>query len=177
MKYSPGFVYGAHARIEVFRFLGFRAYANQSHHSVDVPDGELVENTSVDQPALQVLQIGARVEPTVLLLPTLRLWAGLGVAWGRATAPEPSTSGALQDPAERTGVFVEWSGALGATWDVIPAWMAITASVSGGAMSNQSGSMFEKRQAIDANGLFSEIGALPEFKSSFAALVGVGIIL
>src|SRR4029078_10920365 len=93
VKYSPGFVYGADARVEIFQFLGFRAYANQSRHAVDVGEGELVENTTVDQPALEVLQIGARLEPTYLLLPTLRLWAGLGVAWGRATAPEPDTHG------------------------------------------------------------------------------------
>jgi hypothetical protein len=143
---------------------------------VDVSSGELGW-PSVDQPALEVLQIGARLEPTYVLLPTLRLWAGLGVAWGRATANEPDTHGALQDPDERAGVFVEWSGALGATWDVIPTWLALTAEVSGGALSNQSGSMFENRQEIDSGGKLSEIGALPEFKSSVSALIGVGMIL
>ncbi len=169
-KYSPAFAWGAHARIEILPVLGFSAYFNAAHHSVTVSDA------SVDQPPIEVMQIGARLEPTWPVLPTLRLWAGIGAAWGRVTAPSPTVMG-IQDVPDRTGVFLEYSGALGATYDALPHWLAISLSLSGGLVANQSGDAFDEAQVIDQNGQMSRLAGLPELKGSYSALLGVGMIL
>jgi hypothetical protein len=171
-SYGAGFAYGAHARVEILPVLGFSIYANNAHHEVTVAD------QSVDQPALQVFQMGARLEPTWPVLPTLRLWLGLGVAWGRASADAPTVND-IQDSsmADRAGVFLEYSAALGGTYDVIPNWLALSLSVSGGVMTNQSGDLFDDTQAITNNGQMSRLSGLPEMESGFSALLGVGMIL
>jgi hypothetical protein len=171
-SYSAGFGWGAHARIEILPVLGFSAYANAAKHAVTMAD------SAIDQPAIDVLQIGARLEPTWRVIPTLRLWLGLGVAWGRAAAPAPTMDG-VQDSSltDRSGVFLEYSAALGGTYDVIPNWLALSLSVSGGVMANQSGDLFNGTQAIKDDGFMSRLPGLPEMESSFSALLGVGMIL
>jgi hypothetical protein len=171
-SYSAGFGWGAHARIEILPVLGFSAYANDAKHSVTMAD------PAIDQPAIDILQIGARIEPTWRVMPTLRLWLGLGIAWARAEAPAPTMDG-FQDSSltDRTGVFLEYSCALGGTYDVIPNWLALSLSVSGGLMANQSGDMFDETQAITNTGGMSRLPGLPEMESSFSALLGVGMIL
>jgi hypothetical protein len=171
-SYATALAWGAHARVEILPVLGFSAHFNAAKHEVTVADPD------VDQPPLEVLQIGARLEPTWPVLPTLRLWLGVGVAWGRATAPSPTVVG-LQDSSipDRSGVFLEWSGALGGTYDVIPNWLALSLSFSGGAMANQSGDLFDEGQAVNQNAQMVPFPGMPEIESSFAALLGVGMIL
>jgi hypothetical protein len=180
VSYSPGFTWGAHLRVELVSFLGFRAYFNNSYHAVDVPDGALAVHSlspdQVDQEALKVTVIGARLEPTWVVTPELRLWAGLGVAWGRVFAEEPSTEPEVASH-DRTGVLLEWTGSLGGSYDVIPNWFAVTLLLSGGFVSNQSGDVFDRTQAISQTGQITYLGGLPEFASTLSALVGLGIIL
>ena len=179
VSYAPGFAYGLHARVEVFSFLGVRAYFNNSTHAVEIPRGALgLGDTQIDQPDLAVFQLGARAEPTYMPMPTLRLWAGVGVAWARATAPEPSSTGANQIRyADRSGVVLEYSAALGATWDVVPRWLAATLSVSGGILSDPSGDLFHAQPVNDGAGGTARLQGFPAFESSLAAQLGVGMLL
>jgi hypothetical protein len=179
VKYSPGLAYGAHARAELWSFLGFRVSFSQSTHAVEVPAGSLgLPGSVLDQPDLEVFQIGGRLEPTLMPLPTLRLWAGVGVAWARATAPQPSSSGALQIRyADRSGVMLEYSGALGATWDAVPRWLALTLSGSAGIVTDQSGDLFLEHVVSDGTGGTTRLQGLPEFAGSYAVHLGAGIVL
>ncbi|MBI3206069.1 MAG: hypothetical protein HYZ29_31325 [Myxococcales bacterium] len=179
VEYAPGFAWGAHVRAELLPFLGLRAYFDNSTHAVDVPRGALgLDGTQIEQPDLQVFQLGARLEPTFMPAPTLRLWAGVGVAWARATAPAPSSTGAMQiRHADRSGVFLEYSGALGATWDFVPRWLAATLSVSGGLLTDPSGDLFDEAPVNDGAGGTAKMGGLPEFSASYVAQLGVGLIL
>jgi hypothetical protein len=178
VTYSPGFAWGAHLRVELASFLGFRAYYNKSSHSVNVPYGGLgLSGTETDQPALDVMQLGARLEPTWVVVPTLRLWAGAGAGWGRASASQPQTSGANSVRYDdRAGVFVEWSGALGAIWDPLPGRLATTLTLAGGLFSNQTGELFQDEQVING-GVVARIDGLPRFAASYSALLGVGVVL
>lgn len=179
VEYSPGFAWGGHVRAELLPFLGFRAYVSNSTHTVRVPRGALgLDGTQLNQPDLQVFQLGARLEPTFMPAPTVRLWAGLGAAWARATAPAPSSSGAMQVRyADRSGVFLEYSAALGATWDFVPRWLAATVSLSGGLVSDPSGDLFHEHSVSDGSGGTVKMGGFPEFSASYCAALGVGMIL
>jgi hypothetical protein len=179
VTYSPGLAYGLHARADLLGFLGLRVYGASTKHPVSIPRGALgLPATEIHSSDLQVFQLGARLEPTFMPLPTLRVWLGLGAAWGRASADEPATSGAnAVDFHDRAGVYVEYSGALGVTWDAIPDWLAVTLCASGGIMTDQSGDLFHDQQASRKDGTLTRIGAMPELESSFSTLLGVGIIL
>jgi hypothetical protein len=179
VEYAPGFAWGIHTRAELWKYLDVTAYFSRAQHSVDVPRGSLgLADTNVEQPALDVVQIGGRIEPTLRPIADLRLWLGLGIGWGHITADAPTTSGAnAATYADRTGVYLEYSAALGATWDVIPSWLALSLSASGGLLTNQSGDLFHDHQAISNNGTLVTLAALPELESSYAALLGVGIVL
>lgn len=174
-SYGAGPGYGAHLRAELTSFLGLRAHFSRVTHDVELPEGALgLPGTRYDQPAVTVTTLGGRLEPTLWLLPTLYVWAGAGVSWGRLVAPIPSTSGALDlTTAERTGVLLEWTGAIGGSVDVIAQRLAITAWVSGGIISNRSGVAFATAQAIDQNGQTVTVDALPEPDSVLSGVVGV----
>jgi len=180
-SYDAGFAWGAHARIELAPWMGFRVSFTKSTHAVTVPDGGLglPAGTSIDQAALSVLLLRARIEPTWVIGPRLRLWAGVGAGWGRISAPSLTTTGTqtdLHNPAHK-GVMLEFSGALGASVDVIPDWLAASLMLSAGAVTNQSGEVFSPSQAFTADGHRIQVGAFPHFGSSLSALLGVGVLL
>ena len=182
ITYSAGFAFGVHARIEILRWLGFRALLSRAIHGVSVPDGALLEGTRASQPSLSVLQLGARIEPTWSITPQTRAWFGIGAAWDRIWADRPDLSGRQVQAADRTGAAVEVIGALGATWDVIPKWLALSLCLSASGMVTQSGNMFERLQAIDEdvsrpNDPLVYIDGLPEFQGAASALFGVGLLL
>jgi hypothetical protein len=176
-SYSPGFTWGAHLRIELASFLGLRAYFNNTRHAVDVPTGAIgpTSDTEVDQDDLAVTVLGARLEPTWVVTPELRLWVGAGIAWGRVVADEPSTRPAVAS-SDRS-VLLELTGSLGASYDLIPHWLCLSLLVSGGVPTNQSGDVFDRQQVINQAGLIEYLGGLPEFESTFSVLAGFGLIL
>lgn len=179
VSYAPGLAYGAHARADLWPVLGFRVYFSNARHAVELARGALgLEDTAVDQPDLEVFQLGFRAEPTYMPTSTLRLWAGLGIAWAHVTAPRPTSTGAVQvQYADRTAVFLEYSAAAGATWDFVPDWLAATLSASGGILTSHSGDAFREHTVSDGAGGTVSMGGLPKVKTSFAAHLGVGMIL
>ena len=181
LSYGPGFAWGGHARIEIAPWMGFRISFTQSSQPVSVPDGALglQSGTRIDQPDLSVLLLRARIEPTWVVSPRLRLWAGIGAGWGRVSAPALTTSGTQADlnAAQRKGVMLEFSGGLGGSFDVIPNWLAASLMVSGGFLTNQTGEVFTSSQAFTADGHRTQLAGLPHFSSSLSALFGVSVLL
>ncbi len=179
VSYAPAFAWGLHARADLWKFLGFRAYFSTAKHAVSITTGQFgLPGTAVDQPSIEVFQLGARLEPTWAVIPTVRVFGGLGIAWARATAPQPTTSGVSEvSYADRAGVFVETSGMLGASWDIVPRWLSASMLFSAGVLSDQSGDMFQDEQVIDQTGTMRRIAGLPRFKNSQSALFGIGMLL
>lgn len=181
VSYNAGPAWGAHARIELAPWMGLRLSFTRSTHAVTVPDGGLglPAGTGIHQPDLSVLLLRARLEPTWVVSPRLRLWAAVGAGWGRISAPSVTTTGteAGLHSAGRKGVMLEFSGALGASFDVIPDWLAASLMVAGGAVTNQSGEVFSRPQVFTADGHRLYMDGLPHFGGSLSALLGVGVLL
>ena len=176
-SYSPGLSWGAHVRAELLPFLGFRAWFTQTQHSVDVSGADLgLPGHDVDQDPLTIAIIGARLEPTWTVTPRLRLWLGLGVGWNRVNAPIATITPEVV-VAKRKGVFLEWSAALGGSYEVVKDWLAVSLMLSGGFTSNQSGNVFDSVQGIDQTGSKVTVGGYPEIESTASALLGVDVIL
>jgi hypothetical protein len=178
-RYGTAPAFGAHARIEAARFLGIRAYVLRSFHPVAVPYGGLgLTGSDVEQPDIALTLLGLRAEATWVIVPRARLWAGPGIGWGFMKAEGATASGATTLTAgTRNGVVLEPSLGLGGSFDVVKEWFVLAASLSAGLTTTQSGSMFDKKQAIDSSGELTYIGELPKFAASYAALVSAGIIL
>jgi hypothetical protein len=179
-SYATGIAVGAHARIELREWLGLRLFFLWGKHGVDVdPRGLELASGTVEQPDISVTELGARIEPTWVVLPRLRLWAGAGASWARAQAPRPkiTTSAGAAKTTERAGVFIELGGAAGATFDVIPEWLAVWVSGSLGAVVNESGDLFHEQQAIAADGTLLHIGGLPGMSTALATTLGVALVL
>lgn len=182
IHYAAGPMYGVHGRVEVLPWLGVRALISNSVHAVEVDDAALLAGASAEQPSLQVLEIGARVEPTLRLTPRARVWLGVGMAWNRIWADRATFSGRNVQGVDRTGVAVKYAAALGGTYDVLPRWLALSLAVSASHIGGQSGGMFDERQGIDEdvsrpNDPLVRIGALPDFRAAYDAVLSVGLLL
>lgn len=174
IRYLPGVFWGGHARAELTSFLGVRVYFSRGEHSVSLDPGSLTPVTA-SQGNVTVSSIGSRIEPTLQIEDRARLFLGLGVAWSRLVAPEPETEPRWRS-FERSGVFLEWTAAVGALFDVIEDRAGVVLSVHGGTTSNASGNAFDTTQAIDHNGLRARVGGLPISETTFGVTAGVEAI-
>jgi hypothetical protein len=177
-SYGTGVAFGAHARIELREWLGLRLFFLWGKHGVDVDSrGLQLSSGTVEQPdTISVTELGARIEPTWVVIPRLRLWAGAGASWARAQASRPVSATSAVNTTE-AGVFIELGGAVGATFDVIPEWLAVWVSGSLGAVVDESGDLFQQQQAIAADGALLQIGGLPRMSTALATTLGVALVL
>ncbi len=197
--YSPGLAWAASARTELARWMGLRFIARHATHGVSLSgprmvgaDGVAVPgDTELRQPALDAWLLAARLEPTWVMTPRLRLWLGLGAGWLRVEAPAVGgTLGGGCAPGEvagtpltceivsaaRSAVATELGATLGASIDLLPNWLALNLSTGLGAVVDQSGTMFDSVQAVSAGSLY-EVGGYPRFGGSATVLLGLGLIL
>ena len=179
VTYGAAFAIGAHALIEITRWLGFRALFSRSDHPVTIARGEFnIPNSDVHQPDLELVLIAGRFEPTWVVTPRLRLWAGAGAGLAYFVAPVATTTGAVQaQTARRGGVGVDIGGALGGSYEVIPNWFTVALSGSAAFTTGHTGDAFHQVQAFDATGRRYYAASLPEFAGSFAATASLGLLL
>lgn len=179
-SYGAGVTYGAWARVETWPWLAFRLGASHASHEVDVARGGLgvPSDTEVHQPAVSVMALSLRVEPTWVVTQRVRAFAGFGLGWARLVAPEPSTTGALTlTSLDRDGTMLEWTLGLGAAYELVPRWLDVGLWAGGATTSNAAGAAFESRQAFDQAGRRQRIGALPTVDGAFTCLFQAGLVL
>jgi len=123
--------------------------------------------------------LGAAAEPTWGVTPRLRLLAGLGLGWGTGVAAPPPYHPGGYYSARRTATFLDLSGALGGTVDVIPSWVTVSLLLGASLTVEQSGALYRPVQAIpqDPANRIDHYQGLPEFSGSLSALLGVGVVL
>jgi hypothetical protein len=179
VSYSAAFAFGGYARIEVEPWLGVRAYVLKSDHPVSVSRGALgLGDNDVSQPNVDVTLLAIRAEPTWVVTPRIRLWAGIGIGWSFFAAEEPTVRGTPGvRTADRHGVGLEPSFGLGGSFDAIPHWLSVSLINSASFVTNQSGDMFEPVQGLNSNGSIVYAGGLPEFGAAYSALLAVGALL
>ncbi|NLE85396.1 MAG: hypothetical protein GX607_03250 [Myxococcales bacterium] len=184
VSYAPSLTWGAYIRPEVTSWLGVRLYYRQESIPVTVRRGGFevpgypLGDTDFHQPNLRLRSFGARVEPTWVVNPRLRLMGILGLAWLRHVAQEPSSSGDLHvQTASRAAVELNTMFGVGASFELLPDWVVLSASVTYGIATNRSGTAYEAPVQAFANGERLYLETLPRFRSVSDVLLSLGFIL
>ncbi len=184
VSYAPALTWGAYIRPEVTSWLSLRLYYRQESIPVTVRRGgfEVPEYplgaTDFQQPNLRLRSFGARAEPTWVVNPRLRLMGILGLAWLRHVAQEPTSSGDLDvQTASRAAVELNTMVGVGASFELIPNWMVLSASVTYGIATNRSGTAYEEPVQAFAGGERLYLETLPKFRSVSDVLLSLGFIL
>ncbi len=187
VSYHPGVGFGLDARWDVFSFLRVRPYFYDVHHEIRIPRGGLTTDSATSISADAVLSesttttfaFGLQIEPTWWITDQARAWLSAGVGWGRFEFPEMTVQqgAASYTVRERSSVFVEFPLGLGAAYDVIPRWLAVSYHVAVAPVTGHSGNALEPFQAIDADGNMRDVGSYEPIDISFIHTLSLALIL
>ena len=179
VSYAAGLAYGGYARVELRSWAALRMMVTQSEHGVTVRRGALgLSDSTIEQSDFSLLEMSARVEPTWVISPRLRVRGAVGMGWARLSVPSPSSDGGVQiRTAERHGVMLDAIVGVSASYDLIPNWLVAEAGLDGGMVWGESGGAFERLQAFDQDGHRLFVDALPDFNGTLSALLSLGILL
>lgn len=167
-------------KAQLWPWLRLGAYYQRAYHKVEIPTSSLrPPGTEIDLGSMLAFSIGARLEPTLVLTPRLRLWGILGIGWGRMTVGRMKVSVATGSYTvqEREGVLVEAPMGLGGAFHVIPGWLAVTFDTTISPNYAQSGSLHEPTQYVDSSGMMRHTEPMPELSYTFAQMFGVALLL
>ncbi len=180
VHYAPGPAVGAYARVDLLSFLAARLSARYETGGASFDDGALglPHGTTIDEPALQRVTLDAALEPEWTPTPRLALYAGIGIGWGRTTAPALHASGAesLALP-PRAAVFVETPLALGFRYEVLPNWLVVDVGGSVAFLASQSGALVSPYETPGKRGTLVTASGFPELGTSWGLLAGLGVLL
>lgn len=180
VTYGLARTYGAHVRVDLWKWLAARAEARWETVAVNFSDGALglPPGTTYVEPDLDRVYLGASLEPTFHATPRLALWGGGGIGWGRTTAQSLYTHGAEQVTLPiRSSVFVEVPFSVGVRYEVIENWLVVNLSGRVGLLSDQSGDLENPYDTPGKSGRLVTAGGFPELGTSYGVLAGVGCIL
>ncbi len=191
IKYQAGLLWGVHARVEYAPWLAFRPWVRHASHPVRIAPGGLATPGDLDLAhasfillPVSIWTLGIQAEPTWTISPRLRLWSGFGIYWGRVEAEAPR---AKLDPcapgqdcailsAQRTGVLLDLTSSVGAIFELVPRWVALTATLEYGFELSHSGEVYQPVQAFSRGQMHHLVG-LPAMRTSMTGLLGVGVNL
>ena len=177
---EAGYVLGGHARIKALPWLDARLSGRVEWAPFSYDDGALglPHGTRVDADSGRRVYLSASAEPTFSPLARLDLWAGVGIAWGRALLPTLHSSGSevVTVPA-RAAVFVEVPFSAGVRYELVPGWLVANVSCAVGVPFARSGGLLEPYRTPGRAGTLVTVGGYPEIGVSVLGLAGVGLLL
>lgn len=180
VRYTPSLGFGLWARWDIVRWLRVNLYFVRSQHDAGMPPGALGLPGDPDPVGLYTYSFGARLAPTWHFGPRLRTWVSAGAGWGRIEV-DPflvrQDGGGSFNVRGRAASFVELPFGLGASFDLIPKWLALEIEVVGAFNVGERGDALREGQAIDARGRRVDVGPLPEISGSFVQTLGLSLVL
>ena len=181
VRYPASVGVGIWARFDVTRWLRANVYAMRTERDMQLPAGALGLAGDPGVVEFYSYSFGLRLAPTWRLTPRARAWVAAGAGWGRLELGRFSvaTPAGAFPVRERTASFVELPLGLGASFDVVPNWLAVELETTGAFYPGaaQRGRAFEDGQAIDASGRRVTVGAYPRFAGGFTTTLGLSLVL
>ena len=178
--YRPGVQLIVQGRGYVWSWLNAAIYHRRAHHQIDIPRGAAgMDYEHMDKDSVLAYSLGARFEPTYRIMDSVRVFAIVGIGWGklnmgRIHVQESARSYMVRD---RSGVFVEIPLGLGLAYEVIPRWLAIQAEVDVSPFWKQSGGVHGTSPYTDSDGILGSVGPMPMQTHSASFLFGVSLLL
>lgn len=181
LNYRPGVAYGGYIRPEVTSWLGLRLFYREERLPVSVQPGAFdTEDDSFDfdfsQPDIEVINLGARLEPTWVVHPRFRLRAIAGWSWLRMSAGVPTADGFQMKRTFRSAVQTEVSLGVGLSVDIIQDWLDVGVDVARSFPSSQTGDAYERQQVI-VDGEILHIAPLPRLRAGTDVIFSLGLVL
>ncbi|MDI3287606.1 hypothetical protein [Polyangium sp. 15x6] len=182
VRYPASVGMGLWARVDITSYLRASLYAVRAERDFNLPSGALGLVGDPGEVEFYTYSLGLRLMPTWHITPRARAWVAAGAGWGRlelgrfdVTAP----GGGVFPVRERAASFVEIPLGLGASFDVVPRWLAIELETTGAFYPEvaQRGRAFEDGQAIDASGRRVTVGPYPKFAGGFVTTLGLSLVL
>lgn len=180
ITYTPSAQLALELRAYVTRWLNATLYHHRSYPRVDLPRGAAkLDYTHIEKNRLQTYSIGIHLEPTYHFTQRLRGWLSVGAGWGRMNwdsvfVTEPLRTYRID---ARSGVFVEIPIGLGASYELIPKWLAVQGQLRVAPLVKQSGDLFDTVQIVDNFGQIDTTGPMPTQTVSASALLGLSLLL
>ncbi len=187
ISYKPAPGWGVVLRWRIYDWIAIHPYFIDSHHRLDIPAGALATDASdsiapdatIQTNSVTTFSFGAKLAPTWEIIPRLRVWAAVGIGWGRFEFPtmtltEGDNSYVVED---REGVFVEFPMGLGISYDVIDRWLAVGYEATAAPITGQTGNAHESFQAVDADGNTRDVGPLGAIEASIVQTLSLTVIL
>jgi hypothetical protein len=188
IRYKAGVAYGGYLRPEITSWLAARLYYRQESIPVVVEEGGynyggVSYNLDFEQPNLDVVSVGIRLEPVWTIHPRFRVRGIFGWAWlgFRAELPEAPgynepVDGARGIGGSRQGVEVDVLFGAGMTIDLIENWLDLSVDGTYGVTASQTGSAYLPEQVF-INGTLSYIAPLPQLGNPVDVIFSLGLIL
>lgn len=178
--YEPALQLSFQARGYVWSWLNAAVYYRRASHELTLPRGAAgFDYEQIEKDDVLTYSLGARLEPTYQVSHEFRVWLSLGVGWGRMTLDKVDVieSERSYTVPDRAGVFVELPIGIGASYEVVPRWLAIQAEIDIAPLSQQSGKLFDPTAFVDNHGSLAHAGPMPSQTLSGSFLVGVSLLL
>jgi hypothetical protein len=180
VRYSPSLGFGLWARWDIVRWLRMNLYFVRSEHEAAMPPGSLGLPGDAEPVDLYTYSFGARLAPTLEFGPRLRGWVSAGAGWGRIEVERfrvTQPNGGTFMVRNRAASFIELPCGLGASFDVIPNWLAVEVEVMGAFNVGERGDALREGQTIDSSGRRIDVGPFPEIRGSFVQTIGLSLVL
>lgn len=178
--YEPAPQLSFQGRGYVWSWLNAAIYYRRASHELTLPRGAAgFDYVHIDKDKILAYSLGARLEPTYHVSDEFRTWLSLGVGWGRMSSGKIDVTERERSftVPERAGVFVEVPIGIGASFEVVPNWLALQAEIDVAPLSKQSGKLFDSTAFVDSQGSLSYAGPMPTQTVSGSFLLGVSLLL
>lgn len=179
LRYEPGPGVSAFARIVLLEYLHVAAVFSWGVHTIDADDDALGVRGPFDSGAMTAYRLEAHAMPTLPLSERVRLFAIVGLGWGRL---EVGPMRAHDDSGEllirgRGASYFDVPVGLGASIELIPRWMGLDFAIWCAPTFAKEGTAHTPLVAVGSSGLAQPVGPLPEVPIWFVQSLGLSLLL
>lgn len=181
ISYQPGIAWGGYLRPEITPWLGLRLFYREERIPVQVEKGAFdygddAYDDDFEQPDMEMLNLGARLEPTWVVHPRVRLRGAVGWSWLWYRVPFPKSDDFELKKTFRSAVQMDFSFGAGMSFDIVKNWIDISLDSSYGVPAGRTGTAYEDAQIV-RDGDIHHIAPMPKLQSSLDVLISLGVIL
>lgn len=181
ISYRPGIAWGGYLRPELTPWLGLRLFYREERIPVQVDKGAFdygddTYDDDFEQQDMEMLNLGARLEPTWVVHPRLRLRGVAGWSWLWFRVPFPRSEDFELKRTFRSAVQMDFSFGAGLSFDIVENWIDISLDTSYSVPGGRTGTAYKNAQII-RDGEIHHIAPMPKLESSLDVLISLGVIL